>query len=184
MQEYADQLVASVPDDLEREFELLLLESSKLAFRVAFGVLRHQQDAEDVAQEAFLKAHSHFRRLRDRKSFRAWLVRTSWRLAINRHRDNRRRLNRETSDDDRLTASHAADSILADERANHVWQALDNLPEKLRITIVLSGIEGHEISEIAELLRVPEGTVKSRLFQARARIREELKWMNTSATNR
>ena len=179
MQEYVDQLVGSVADDLDREFERLLLESSKLAFRVAFGVLRHQQDAEDVAQEAFLKAHSHFRRLRDRQSFRAWLVRTSWRLAINRQRDNRRRVNREMLNESRLAASIVADPAIADERANHVWQAIDNLPDKLRITIVLSGIEGHDISEVATLLNVPEGTVKSRLFQARARIREALKWMNT-----
>src|SRR5881227_2201246 len=83
--------------DLEREFEVRLTESSTLAFRVAYGVLRHRQDAEDVAQEAFAKAFRSFRQLRDRERFRAWLVRMTWRLAIDRQRSERRRAMRETA---------------------------------------------------------------------------------------
>src|SRR5215212_633003 len=77
--------------DLEREFEVRLVESSTLAFRVAFSVLRHREDAEDVAQEAFAKAYRSFRQLRDRQRFRAWLVRMTWRLALDRKRSDRRR---------------------------------------------------------------------------------------------
>jgi RNA polymerase sigma-70 factor (ECF subfamily) len=69
------------------------------------------------------------------------------------------------------------DTAIANERAAHVWQAIDALPEKLRLAMVLSGIEGHDIGEIASLLRVPEGTVKSRLFHARERMKESLKWL-------
>src|SRR5919201_3854210 len=83
--------LVSVDEDLEREFEARLVESSTLAFRVAYGVLHHRQDAEDVAQEAFVKAHRNLRQLRDRDRFRAWLVRLTWRLAIDRHRNDRRR---------------------------------------------------------------------------------------------
>src|SRR5712675_1701432 len=90
----AGSLVA-VDQELEREFEIRLAESSTLAFRVAYGVLRHRQDAEDVAQEAFVKAYRSFRQLRDRERFRAWLVRMTWRLAIDRRRNDRRRLARE-----------------------------------------------------------------------------------------
>src|SRR5262245_21381085 len=82
-----------------REFEARLTESSTLAFRVAYGVLRHRQDAEDVAQEAFVKAHQNFRQLRDRDRFRAWLVRLTWRLAIDRRRGDRRREARERRTD-------------------------------------------------------------------------------------
>ena len=63
----------SVDADLEREFESHLVESSTLAFRVAYGVLRQREDAEDVAQEAFTKAYQRFRQLRDRDLFRAFL---------------------------------------------------------------------------------------------------------------
>ena len=81
--------------ELEREFEARLADSSRLAFRVAFSVLRQREDAEDVAQEAFAKAYRSFRQLRDRTRFRAWLVRMTWRMALDRHRANRRRLARE-----------------------------------------------------------------------------------------
>src|SRR6058998_4411229 len=99
MHGFADRLaggtVAVSDPALEREFEARLGESSTLAFRVAFGVLRHRQDAEDVAQEAFVRAYRGFRQLRDRDRFRAWLVRMTWRLAIDRQRNDRRRVLRE-----------------------------------------------------------------------------------------
>src|SRR6185312_3779609 len=87
-----------VDQDRDRDFEARLVESSTLAFRVAFGVLRHRQDAEDVAQEAFTSAYRSFHRLRDRDRFRAWLVRMTWRLAINRRRSEVRRKRREAVD--------------------------------------------------------------------------------------
>src|SRR5215475_15202598 len=80
---------------LEQEFEARLAESSTLAFRVAYSVLRHRQDAEDVAQEAFVKAYRSYTQLRDRDRFRAWLVRITWRLALDRQRADRRRAVRE-----------------------------------------------------------------------------------------
>src|SRR5215216_2139740 len=87
--------VMGLTGEIEREFEARLAESSTLAFRVAYGVLRHRQDAEDVAQDAFVKAYRNFRQLRDRDRFRAWLVRMTWRLAIDRWRSDRRRSARE-----------------------------------------------------------------------------------------
>src|SRR5882672_11580208 len=95
MSEWALAALVTAEDVLEREFGERLRESSSLAFRVAFGVLRHREDAEDVAQEAFAKAYRNFRQLRDRERFRAWLVRMTWRLAIDRRRNDRRRLSRE-----------------------------------------------------------------------------------------
>jgi RNA polymerase sigma-70 factor, ECF subfamily len=179
MQEYADGLqdsLAGVADDLESEFERLLIESSTLAFRVAYGVLRQREDAEDVSQEAFVRAHRNFRRLRTPSSFRAWLVRITWRLAIDRQRANRRRLNRDHESGRLMNVASTTDPVLVNERAALLWQAIDALPEKLRLTIVLAGIEGHDIREVAQLLRLPEGTVKSRLFLARERMKESLKW--------
>src|SRR5215813_5979988 len=81
----------------DQEFEARLVESSTLAFRVAYSVLRHRQDAEDVAQEAFVKAYRCFSQLHDRERFRAWLVRMTWRLALDRRRGDRRREVRDTA---------------------------------------------------------------------------------------
>ena len=171
--EYLSAPLVTVDDDLEHEFEARIADCSTLAFRVAFSVLRQQQDAEDVAQEAFLRAHRSFRKLHNRESFRAWLVRTTWRLALDHRRGEQRRTARQHA--------HAiscvqlpADAVAAAERTAALWEAIDALPEKLRITIVLSGIEGHDVAEVARLLDLPEGTVKSRLFHARRQLQERL----------
>ncbi len=81
---------------LRREFEERLAECGPLAFRVARGVLRNTADAEDVAQEAMLRAYRQFGRLRERARFRAWLVRITFRLALDRARSAKRREQRET----------------------------------------------------------------------------------------
>src|SRR4249919_22021 len=98
MHELVGRLASSaveVDQELEREFEVRLTESSTLAFRVAYSVLRHREDAEDVAQDAFAKAYRTFHQLRDRERFRAWLVRMTWRLALDRRRADKRREARE-----------------------------------------------------------------------------------------
>jgi RNA polymerase sigma-70 factor (ECF subfamily) len=165
----------SADQELEREFEARLVESSTLAFRVAYGVLRQREDAEDVAQESFAKAYRSFHQLRDRDRFRAWLVRMTWRMALDRQRSNRRRTQREESVE--VETITATDVVEAQERAAHLWRAIDTLSEKQRIVIVLAGIQGHDIKEVAALLELPEGTVKSRLFDARQKLKEALSWM-------
>src|SRR5881396_473816 len=108
-----------VDDEREREFEARLAETSTLVFRVAYGVLRHRQDAEDVAQDAFAKAYRSFGQLRDRERFRAWLVRMTWRLAIDRWRSDRRRTAREqTVEADDVPTSE--DLALSRERAEQL----------------------------------------------------------------
>lgn len=159
---------------LEREFEVRLVETSRLAFRVAFSVLRHQQDAEDVAQESFTKAYRHFASLRDRDRFRAWLVRTVWRTALDRQRANRRRGAHELAVEPEALVGAASPSRETSAEHGALWRAIDALPEKLRVVIVLASIEGHDVAQVGTLLGIPAGTVKSRLFLARQRLREAL----------
>jgi RNA polymerase sigma-70 factor, ECF subfamily len=166
---------------VDADFEARLVESSTLAFRVAYSVLRHRQDAEDVAQEAFVRAYRRFGQLRDRERFRAWLVRMVWRLALDRRRGDRRREARDTAST-LVAPSHCAsvaDDAIARERAELLWRAIDALPEKLRVAVVLANIEGHDIAAVARLLQVSEGTVKSRLFLARQRLKGHLQWMKS-----
>ena len=197
MNDHAAQLAGgfvTVDRTLEQEFETRLVESSTLAFRVAYAVLRQRQDAEDVAQEAFVKAYRSFSQLRDRERFRAWLVRITWRLALDRQRGDRRRLRRHAQWDSgagpdvpnarRDESGTPADDLLARERARHLWAAIDELPEKLRVAIVLANIEGHDVDEVARLLALPVGTVKSRLFLARQKLKEHLQWMQTDPATR
>ncbi len=159
--------------DTARAREALLVEVAPLAYRVAFAVLRHRQDAEDVAQEALAQAWSRFHTLRDRDRLRSWLARIAWRRAIDRRRGERRREKYEG-----MLSPARADSeadMAARERQEQIWAEVDRLPEKLRTVVVLAGILGHDMREVGRLLGLPEGTVKSRLFFARRALAERLR---------
>jgi RNA polymerase sigma-70 factor, ECF subfamily len=179
MHEYADRLAGLVVSDTgswAREFEARLADSSGLAVRVAYSVLRQREDAEDVAQEAFARAYRRFGQLRDRDRFRAWLVRMTWRLALDRRRADRRRTARElAAAGPPATAGSALRDLLDGERSARLWRAIDALPGKLRVVVVLASIEEQSVREVAALLRLPEGTVKSRLFDARKKLQELLR---------
>jgi RNA polymerase sigma-70 factor (ECF subfamily) len=169
---------------MRHEFEQRLADSSALAFRVARGVLKNDADAEDVAQESLLRAYRKFARLRDRNRFRAWLVRISFRLALDRLRSAKRRELREaewTREQDRV---RPVNSLGSREFQQQLERAMDELPEKLRLALFLSAMEGHSLEEIAMLLSVPLGTVKSRIFFARKRLAEKLRCFVTLTTNR
>jgi RNA polymerase sigma-70 factor, ECF subfamily len=161
----------------QREFESMLAECGPLAFRVAQSVLRNAADAEDVAQEALLRAYQKFDRLKDVRRFRAWLVRITFRLALDRWRSARRRERRETEwalPEQRPALPTTAEAVASNAFRERLEKALEELPEKLRLVLLLSAIEGYTTDEVAALLRVPAGTVKSRLFQARKVLAEKL----------
>src|SRR5438045_2191867 len=152
----AGRLVRDAP--LDREFEERLTEASTLAFRVAYGVLRQREDAEDVAQEAAVRAYRGFTSLRNRDQFRSWLVRIAWRLALDRRRSERRRGVRELKVPPTSPVPPSAEELATARQAEQrVWEAVDGLPEKLRIVVVLSAIEGHGIRDVAALLGLAEG---------------------------
>lgn len=168
----------SLDDGLDREFQERLAESATLAYRVAYAVLRRREDAEDVAQEAMARAYRGFGRLQDRERFRPWLVRIAWRMAINRRRDDARRTGRELSAPHSPAAATVEELALSREFERHLWAAVDRLPERLRVVVLLTAVHGQALHEVAALLAVPEGTVKSRLHQARKVLAEKLRWLN------
>jgi RNA polymerase sigma-70 factor (ECF subfamily) len=164
--------------EARREFEERLAECGPLAYRVAQGVLRNRAEAEDVAQEALLRAYRSFDRLRDRNRFRAWLVRIAFRLALDRLRSARRREQRDvlwSQPACQPPAANAEDLAASSEFQVHLDCALEELPEKLRLVLLLAAMEGHTIDEIAAMLGIPVGTVKSRIFIARKQLAEKLR---------
>ena len=163
---------------MREAFESLLAECGPLAFRVARGVLRNDADAEDVAQEALLRAYRRFHRLRERERFRAWLVRITFRLALDRSRSAKRRELRETewSRPERSAPVETAEDLAARRQfEERLDRALSELPEKLRLVLLLAAMHGHTLEEVAAMLSVPIGTVKSRLFFARKQLAEKLR---------
>lgn len=178
MSALASEAIEAAVISCEREelgFEEQLPDLSRLAFRVALGVLHNREDAEDVAQEALLRAYRESGSLRNRERLRAWIVRVAWRLAIDRQRAAARRQKRELATLDWQPVATAEELAASGEFEAHVYSAIDELPEKLRLVLILAGIEGYNIREVAQLSGVSEGTVKSRLYAARKKLSERLR---------
>ena len=151
------------------DFESLLRGCQRLVFRVAFGVLADHAEAEEVTQEVFLRAYRKLSSLRDAGRFRAWVARMSWRLALNRRRSIERARRRETGWWQSRAAEPADVETLAAGRESQqrLLAEMNRLPEKLRVVLLLSAVENLETREIADILDIPEGTVRSRLHLAR-----------------
>ena len=157
------------------QFESQLVQSSAFAYRAALAVLHNAADAEDVTQEALLAAHRSFHQLREPDRCHSWVARISWRLALNKLRSERSKSRREQ---DCLVlyerSETAIDAMIRRERCQHLWNAINRLPARLREVIMLAGMEEYSTREVAGLLNLPEGTVRSRLFHARHKLRKML----------
>lgn len=136
---------------------------------LAFSILHSRDDAEDAAQEAFAQAFSSLQSFRGEASFWTWLYRITLNLCL--HRKRRAKENCESFDAQELPAS-VGDAEAEAIAKLAVSRTLDALPEPLRIVLILREMQGLSYEEIARVLAIPEGTVRSRLHQARRRFRE------------
>ncbi len=163
------------PEPDAAEFEQRVREFGRTVFQVAYSVLGNTADAEDVTQDAFLRAYRKYSSLRDPAKFGAWVARMSWRLAVNRHRSWRRAARRDWA---WLASPNAMENPELDAAGREFELRLRNeiarLPEKLQAVLLLSGIEGLDAHSVAAILVIPEGTVRSRLHQARRRLLKAL----------
>ena len=158
---------------------------NRRAYAVALGVVKNEQDALDVVQEAFIKVHKHIGSFQGSSSFYTWLYRIVMNLSI----DHVRRARHATDFDDRVgqqaasvgeplvphfDGSNPGKSVVRKELSRQIRQALDALPEYHRAVIMLREVEGLSYEEMAKVLEVPKGTVMSRLFHARKKMQEAL----------
>ena len=155
-------------------------------FNTCWRLCGNREEAEDMTQEAFVKALQSLDRFDGRSGFYTWLFRIAVNLTISSHRKTRRSttwsLDAPSADEerpagaDRLPGREGTpeDDAAARERSRLVAAALHALDEEHRAVIVLRDIESFGYDEIADILDVPAGTVKSRLHRARLALREKL----------
>jgi RNA polymerase sigma-70 factor (ECF subfamily) len=163
---------SALPGERDRDFTDCVAACQRRVFRIAYSVLGNSADAEEVAQEAFLHAYRRFAFLRQREKFGAWVSRAAFRLALNRQRARRRQLARDTA-----WHSARADSIPAGARGaddqiylDFLRGEIDRLPDKLRTVLLLCAVEDMTCGEVAAVLGIPEGTVRSRRHSARKQL--------------
>jgi len=186
LQGYGDpdaDLVASWRAGDAGAFEKLVRRHERRVFSLVFRMLGSREEAEDVAQEAFLALHRHGHRFRGEARFSTFVYRVAANAALNRRRTLGRRRAREEAlvrrqdagDDLPVAPRNPEDAASGGEVQVQVQAALQELPPDLRMAIVLYDIEGQSYSDIAHALRIPEGTVKSRIHRARTALRDRLR---------
>ncbi len=157
------------------DFDMLVRENHRVVYQVAYSVLANAADAEDITQDAFVRAHANLALLRDPERFRGWVCRIARNLALNRVRDERRRAAREARNLAREGPPDDVAGIVVDrEFEAQVRAAIASLPAHLREVLQLCAIDGLEPAVVAVILELPPGTVRSRLHLARKRLLEAL----------
>ncbi len=164
-------LVARCRTGDTQAFRTLVDSYQDRAYRLALRILRSPADAEEVAQDAFVRAWSGLRDFRGEAAFSTWLYRIVARRALDRVAVLRGRRGREAplmeTDEPQVAPTIPVSGKLA--------QAMEALPETQRAVVALFYYEDHSVSDVARVLALPEGTVKTHLSRARALLRKE--WM-------
>jgi RNA polymerase sigma-70 factor (ECF subfamily) len=159
------------------ELEATVREQARLVYKIAYSVLRNHHDAEDVAQETFLRFLRHRQRWAEIRDRRAWLATVAWRVAL-----DRKRIPAEVALEDaaeavsKLRAAGAAvDEIAASRQMMSLLERLvSSLPRDLREPLILATTEELTSAEISQVLGIREGSVRTRLLRGREILRQKL----------
>jgi RNA polymerase sigma-70 factor (ECF subfamily) len=181
-------LVNAARDGEVSAFEELIHRYDRKLFRLALGIVHNQDDAQEVVQDAFVKAYRNLERFREDAKFATWL----FRIAVNesliklRRRRGPSEVSIDADDFDADTAlyqnqngaaswaENPEDLYNAAEFREILSKALQKLSPALKVVFILRDIEERSILQTAEILHLTENAVKSRLSRARARLRDEL----------
>jgi RNA polymerase sigma-70 factor (ECF subfamily) len=174
------------PDDVRAEFEALLEPHRRQIFNSALRLTRNQDDAEDLAQDVIVRAYTAFHQFQRGTNFKAWLFRILTNTYINEYRRRMRAPSMVALEDVsfetelEVSLEQADPSTLPEEAVlskvfdEEVETALKELPEEFRVVVILSDLQEFSYQEISRMLKIPIGTVRSRLFRGRRQLRDKL----------
>ncbi|MEJ5385066.1 MAG: sigma-70 family RNA polymerase sigma factor [Fimbriimonadales bacterium] len=175
-------------DRLQREFDELVYRHYQQAYNLAYRLTGNAADAEDLVQEAFLRAYRFFDRYDRSMPFMNWFSRILTNLYIDEYR--RRGRLRTISIDEVYsgdegeegttmdlpdTAPDPLERALSNEYLHAIHEGLQHLSPEFRVAVVLADLEGHSYEEIAEITRTSIGTVRSRIHRGRKQLRDHIK---------
>ena len=159
------------------ELEATVRDQARLVYKIAYSVLRNHHDAEDVAQETFLRFLRQRKRWAEIRDRRAWLASVAWRVALDRRRSP---VEITLEDAAEVVGKLRADGAGVDEIAasrqmmSLLERLVSSLPRDLREALILSATEELTSVEISQVLGIPEGSVRTRLLRGREILREKL----------
>jgi len=160
-------------------WETLVNKFAGRIFNMAYQFCGSRQEAEDRTQEVFLKLHGALPKYDSGKNFTAWLITLTKNHLIDEYRRTKWEKTQRDEFDDRVlaqTAVHGPETSLVEKETKAlVWEGLNRLSADMRMVIILRDLQGESYEEVAEILSLPLGTVKSRVNRARIRLAEVLK---------
>jgi RNA polymerase sigma-70 factor (ECF subfamily) len=177
------ELVQAARDGDAEAFGLLVRRHQKRIYRLAVHLLRNTAEAEDVTQDAFVRAYGALDRFDGRSEPYTWLYRIAVNLSLNAIRSRKTSRKATTPEDPRIEAvlvehrpslSDPARQVADRRMALDLCDAIDDLSDTLRTTLVLVAVDGLSHSEASEILGCPEGTIAWRIHEARKKIRQYL----------
>jgi RNA polymerase sigma-70 factor (ECF subfamily) len=179
--EIAD-LVRRALDGDSDAFESIILRYERRVISLATKLLGRTEDAQDAAQEVFLRVYKYLHRLDLQKPIEPWLMRVTVNVARDIGRKRQLRLNTFPESDcveavPSVAECNPFEEVAAEQQRLLLWKALNSLPEKERIAVTLRDIEGLSTSEVAEILESSESTVRSQISRARVRLKEAMDGM-------
>jgi len=167
--------IESVKNGDPAAYDYLVSKYMKRVVSIAWGLVRNMHDAEDLAQEAFVKAYRTIGRFKSGEPFGPWIYRIVTNLSLDVLKHRKRVRQEELSDHEPAARRDQADlPAMTNELGERIDQAIESLPEMQRVVTRLHLVEGFEHSEIASMMKLSEGTVRSHLSLARSKLKDKL----------
>jgi RNA polymerase sigma-70 factor, ECF subfamily len=173
------QLIYEVKEGSHEAFRELVETYMRQAYDVAFSILGSHDDADDIAQEAFVKVHRVIRTFRGESGFGTWLFRIVTNLSLNRLKQRKRRQHREVdlSVADQEMAPASTQHLDGQDMRIHIERALHELPTLQRAVVMLRHMNGLSTRQVSKILECSEGTVKTHLYRGLRKMRERLQFL-------
>jgi len=179
-----DELVRLAQGGDTRAFDELVSRYRDRVFRLSFKILRHEDDAAEAMQDAFLSAYRGIKNFKAESTFSTWLYRVATNASLMKYRKRRddhvslEQSQSRVPDAEPLAipdwSQQPLEELLDDETRQVMEDGLRRLPEDLRIVFILRDEDGHSNAEVAEMLQLSVAAVKSRLHRARIALRDRL----------
>jgi RNA polymerase sigma-70 factor (ECF subfamily) len=174
-----ERIIRECAEGKEGAWKMLVNTYSKRIFNLAYQFAGSYEEAEDMTQDIFFKLHNSIPKYDFDKNFTAWFLTLARNHLIDQYRKTKwEKKSRDEFDEHYLTAetsSSPEESVLTQESKKIVWKGFNHLSSEIRMAVILRDIQGKKYEEIAEIMELPLGTVKSRVNRGRLQLAKILK---------